>query len=132
MAAPGRTAMDAQMIANAARASLSAMRERLEEAAAIARAADVCSEAGNLTKAVEIALDAEQLIYEAQTLLTVCGKTPRQRGNLLIHFFSANQRRGRCVGDLWIRAGCSPTSRRKQGFRRTIHCGRSARLCAMC
>jgi hypothetical protein len=34
------------------------MRERLDEAASIARAAEACGEASNISKAVEIALDA--------------------------------------------------------------------------
>jgi hypothetical protein len=41
----------------------------LEGAAAIAEAANACAEAGNPEKAIEIALDFEQLIYEAETLL---------------------------------------------------------------
>jgi hypothetical protein len=48
---------------------LTEMRERLEQAASIAKAADACAEAGHLDKAIEIALDVEQLIYEVSTFL---------------------------------------------------------------
>jgi len=45
--------------------SLKEMRDRLEQAASIAKAA----EAGNVEKGIEIALDIEQLIYEVNTFL---------------------------------------------------------------
>jgi hypothetical protein len=45
------------------------MRERLEQAAAIAKAADACAEAGSVEKAIEVALDIEQLVYEVNTFL---------------------------------------------------------------
>jgi hypothetical protein len=45
------------------------MQENLEGAAAIAKATNACAEAGNPEKAIEIALDVEQLIDEAGTLL---------------------------------------------------------------
>jgi hypothetical protein len=45
------------------------MRDRLEEAAGIAKAANACAEAGNISKAIEIVLDVEQLIYEVNTFL---------------------------------------------------------------
>jgi hypothetical protein len=48
---------------------LKCIRERLEEAAKIAKAAEACAQAGNPAKGVEVVLDAEQLIYEATTLL---------------------------------------------------------------
>jgi len=43
------------------------MRERLDRAASIAKVAQACAEAGNVDKAVEIALDMEQLVYEVNT-----------------------------------------------------------------
>jgi hypothetical protein len=49
---------------------LKGIRERLEQAVSIAKAAEVCAEAGNPEKGVEVVLDVEQLIYEASTLLT--------------------------------------------------------------
>jgi hypothetical protein len=44
-------------------------RERLDRAAGIAKAAEACAEAGNIEKAIEIALDVEQLVYEVTTFL---------------------------------------------------------------
>jgi hypothetical protein len=46
---------------------LKCIRERLEQATGIAKAAEACAEAGNPEKSVEIVLDVEQL-YEATTL----------------------------------------------------------------
>lgn len=48
---------------------LSEIRRRLEEGAAISKAAEVCAEAGNIDKGVQVALDIEQLAYEAGRLL---------------------------------------------------------------
>ena len=48
---------------------LKCIRERLEEASSIAKAAEACAQAGNPEKGVEVVLDVEQLIYEATTLL---------------------------------------------------------------
>jgi hypothetical protein len=48
---------------------LSFMMRRLDEAASLSRAAEACGKAGDLGKAIEIALDTEQLTYEANVLL---------------------------------------------------------------
>lgn len=48
---------------------LKEMRERLDHAANIARAAQACADAGNIEKGIEIALDVEQLIYEVNSFL---------------------------------------------------------------
>ena len=45
------------------------MRQRLDQATGIAKAAEACAEAGNIEKAIEVALDVEQLIYEVSTFL---------------------------------------------------------------
>jgi hypothetical protein len=45
------------------------IRDRLDQAAAIGKAADACAEAGSCTKAVELSMDLEQLLYEATTLV---------------------------------------------------------------
>jgi hypothetical protein len=45
------------------------MRARLEKATGIAKAAEACADAGNVGKGIEVALDVEQLVYEANTLL---------------------------------------------------------------
>jgi hypothetical protein len=53
------------------------MRERLDRAAGIARAAETCAEAGSHDKAIEIALDVEQLIYEVNTFLNAASMINR-------------------------------------------------------
>lgn len=53
------------------------MRDRLEKAAGIARAAQTCAESGNVEKAIEIALDVEQLIYEVNTFLNAASMMHR-------------------------------------------------------
>ncbi len=61
--------MDANIATVSIRFFLAELRQKLEEAAGVAKAADACPGAGNPAKAVEIALDVEQLIYDAGTLL---------------------------------------------------------------
>ena len=61
--------MDIQMLEAALKVHLKEMRERLDQAAAIAKAAETCANVGNIEKAVEIANDVEQLVYEVNTLL---------------------------------------------------------------
>lgn len=48
---------------------LALMRVRLDEASSLGQAAEACATAGNIRKAIEIALDVEQLTYEVNTLL---------------------------------------------------------------
>jgi hypothetical protein len=50
-------------------AALAEIRSRLDKAVGIGRAADACAGAGFLEKGLEVALDIEQLLYEATTLL---------------------------------------------------------------
>ena len=61
--------MDAHMPEATIKAHVTQMRERLDQAAGIANAAQACADAGNIEKAIEIALDVEQLIYEVATFL---------------------------------------------------------------
>jgi hypothetical protein len=61
--------MDAQMFVATVKTHLTEMRQRLDQAAGIAKAAEACAKAGNIEKAIEIALDVEQLIYEVNTFL---------------------------------------------------------------
>ena len=61
--------MDPHTVKVTIKAYLTQMRERLDHAASIARAAQACADAGNVEKGVEIALDVEQLIYEVNTFL---------------------------------------------------------------
>src|ERR1700730_12548672 len=62
-------AMDAQLVETTIKAYLTEIRNRLEKAAGIGRAADACAGAGFHEKGLEVALDMEQLLYEATTLL---------------------------------------------------------------
>jgi hypothetical protein len=61
--------MDTRMLEATLKTHLAEMRQRLDQAAGIARAAETCAETGNIEKAIEIALDVEQLIYEVNTFL---------------------------------------------------------------
>ncbi len=60
-------AMDEQMLEATLRRHIAEMRQRLDQAAGIAKAAEACADAGNIEKAIEIALDVKQLIYEVNT-----------------------------------------------------------------
>ena len=48
---------------------LRCIRERLDGAAAVAKTAEACAEAGDPARAVAIMLDVEQPLYEVTTLL---------------------------------------------------------------
>jgi hypothetical protein len=66
---PDADAMDRSATDIAIQSFLIEIRNRLDEAAGIARAADACASAGNLKKAIEVALDIEQIAYEVSRLL---------------------------------------------------------------
>jgi hypothetical protein len=70
-------AMDSKVLEIAIEAHLKEMSGRLEEAAGIARAADACADTGNLPKAIEIALDLEQILYEVNTFLNAASMMHR-------------------------------------------------------
>lgn len=55
------------------------IRSRLVDAAAIAKAAVVCAESGSEDRAVRIALDLEELVHEANTLLNAVSLVQRMR-----------------------------------------------------
>ncbi len=61
------------------RTYLTEIRNRLDRAAGIARAADACAGAGSSDKAVEITLDIEQPLYEVTTLLNAVSLINRIR-----------------------------------------------------
>jgi hypothetical protein len=61
--------IDAQLVEKTIKAYLTEIRSRLDKAAGIGRAADACAGAGFYEKGLEVALDMEQLLYEATTLL---------------------------------------------------------------
>jgi hypothetical protein len=53
--------IDARMVEATHKAHITEMRQRLDQTAGIAKAAEACAEAGNIEKALVIALDIEQL-----------------------------------------------------------------------
>lgn len=61
--------MNAKNLAAALIMQLVLMRERLDQAAGLGQAAEACAKSGDIGKAIEIALDIEQLTYEVNTLL---------------------------------------------------------------
>jgi hypothetical protein len=61
--------MDAELVEATIKLYLTEIRNRLDKAAGIGRAADACAGAGFYEKGLEVALDTEQLLYEAATLL---------------------------------------------------------------
>ena len=63
------SAMDAQLVEATIKTYLTEIRSRLDKAAGMGRAADACAGAGFHEKGLEVALDMEQLLYEATTLL---------------------------------------------------------------
>jgi hypothetical protein len=73
----GDGTMDANALELTIKTSLKEMHQRLERAASIAKAADACAEAGSIEKAVEVALDIEQLIYEVNTFLNAASMMHR-------------------------------------------------------
>jgi hypothetical protein len=64
----------------ATRECLKAIHNRLEQAAAIARAASACVNAGDPDRAVTIVLDVEQLICEVNTYLNAASLMTRCSG----------------------------------------------------
>jgi hypothetical protein len=62
-------AMDATTVQITTKAYLDEIRQRLDEAASIAKAAQACADSGNTKQGMAIALDVEQLVYEVNTLL---------------------------------------------------------------
>lgn len=60
---------------------LGIIRKNLENATTIAKAAVACAEGGIIGKSVEIALDVEQLMYEADKLLNAASLINRISGD---------------------------------------------------
>ena len=71
--------MNDQVVDAAINMQLRQIRLRLEQANGIAVAAEACATAGNIRKAVEIILDAEQPLYEVTTLLNAASLINRIR-----------------------------------------------------
>ena len=74
--------MDRSIAESAIKLFLGEIRQRLDEAASVAKAAQVCAEGGNVSKAVEIVLDVEQLSYESANLLNAASTLNRISGEL--------------------------------------------------
>jgi hypothetical protein len=70
-------AMDAQLVETTIKTYLTEIRNRVDKAAGIVRAADACAGAGFHEKGLEVALDMEQLLYEATTLLNAASLISR-------------------------------------------------------
>jgi hypothetical protein len=69
--------MDAHTVEVTIKVYLKQMRERLEKAASIAKAAEACADSGNVDKGIEVALDVEELIYEVNTFLNAASMINR-------------------------------------------------------
>lgn len=69
--------MDAHTSEAIIRAFLQQIRQRLEEATSMAKAAEACPNSGNIGKGVEIVLDVEPPTYEANTLLNAASMIKR-------------------------------------------------------
>ena len=69
--------MDTHTVDVTIKVYLKQMRERLEKAASIAKAAEACADAGNVEKGIEVALDVEELIYEVNTFLNAASMISR-------------------------------------------------------
>jgi hypothetical protein len=69
--------MDAHTVEFTIKVYLKQMRDRLQRATSIARAAEACADAGNVEKGIEVALDIEQLIYEVTTCLNAASMINR-------------------------------------------------------
>jgi hypothetical protein len=61
--------MDAALAENVIKIYLAELRARLDEASGIAKAAEACGAAGNAAKGVQVALDVEPLLHDANRLL---------------------------------------------------------------
>jgi hypothetical protein len=69
--------MEAHIAETAIKTFLTEIRTRLDKAAGIGRVADACAGAGFHEKGLEVALDVDQLLYEATTLLNAASRINR-------------------------------------------------------
>jgi len=72
--------MDRTLIEPAIKTILKEMNHRLSEAAATSSAAIACSDANQVDKAIQVALDVEQTMYEASRLLDAASLLNRLSG----------------------------------------------------
>ncbi len=81
--------MEAHIAETAIKTFLTEIRTRLDKAAGIGRAADACAGAGFHEKGLEVALDVDQLLYEATTLLNAASRinrSPKKRDRPFLAF----------------------------------------------
>ena len=69
--------MDPRTIEITTKTYLTEMRAHLERAAGIAKVAEAFTVSGNVQKGIEVALDVEEIIYEANTFLNAAGMINR-------------------------------------------------------
>jgi hypothetical protein len=69
--------MDVHLAEATIKSYLTEIRNRLDKAAGIGRAADACAGAGFHEKGLEVALDIERLLYETTTLLNAASLIDR-------------------------------------------------------
>ena len=69
--------MNAQLVEPTIKVYLTEIRMRLDRAAGIGRATDACAGAGFHEKGLEVALDMQQLLYEATALLNAASLVNR-------------------------------------------------------
>lgn len=69
--------MDTQITETAIKAFVEEIVELVEQAASVAKAAQACADAGNVGKAVQIALGIEEPLYEANALLNAASLIKR-------------------------------------------------------
>ncbi len=73
--------MDRRVAEGAIKTFLVEMGTRLEQAVSLVKAAQACADGGNVSKAVEIVLDVEQLTYESSNLLNAASMLNRLSGD---------------------------------------------------
>jgi hypothetical protein len=82
--------MDAQLVETTIKTYLTEIRRRLDNSAGIGRAADACAGAGFHEKGLEVALDMEQLLYEATTLLNAASLINRTGQQIEVIFLASS------------------------------------------
>lgn len=73
--------MDRATIEPAIKLLLIQIHAKLNEASRIAKAAEACAEAGSIAEGVEVSMDIEQLIYEADRLQGAASLLKRLAGD---------------------------------------------------
>jgi hypothetical protein len=66
----GAKAMDQAAVNTVTKALLTNIHRKLQEAASIAKAAEVCAESGNIQTAVKMVMDTENLTHQVDRMLS--------------------------------------------------------------